>query len=506
MESLYLATRLMMVDLPGPTLDAATRAHLERYRFGGVCLFRRNIHTPRQVRKLAAEIRQVLGPEAWIAIDQEGGAVQRVLEFAVAPAPMALGAVGDPKTAEAVGAAVGRTLISLGINWNFAPSVDVNTNPQNPVIGDRSFGSNPKKVVRLALAWARGLERAGVMATVKHFPGHGDTHLDSHLDLPVVDKSLEELERTELYPFRKAVEASISSIMSAHIRFPALDKEHPATLSKKILTGYLRKMLGFKGIIVTDALDMQAITKNYAVGEAAAKSLQAGADMILSLGKPEVHVAQATAIQEALEKGKLSRERAQQSQHRLNEAAQRFPGSPRNYTAAQQKRDQTLMEQVALRSITPYRRPMRPRRSDRILVVSAGSTFEAGPYGETIAVKDFANLLKTRFAKVSQFVYDPKKAVEFTGKLEKAATQADYLLVVSVGRGGLDPQEAQLLKHAFTLGKRATHIALWNPYHILSLRKSAFVTYGFRAPTLKALVKVLGGVPARGRLPFKLRS
>ncbi len=505
MESLYLATSLMMVDIPGLTLDAATRAHLERYRFGGVCLFRKNIQNPVQVRKLVADIREVLGPQAWIAIDQEGGAVQRVLEFALAPAPMALGAVGDARTAEAVGAVVGRTLISLGINWNFAPSVDVNTNPKNPVIGDRSFGSDPKKVARLALAWARGLEHAGVMAAVKHFPGHGDTALDSHLDLPVVNKTLEELERTELYPFRKAVEANISSIMSAHIRFPSLDGQYPATLSEKILTRFLRKKLGFKGIIVTDALDMKAITKNYSIGEAAVKSLQAGADMILSLGQPQVHIAQATAIQQALENGSLSKKQASQSRLRLLEAAERFPGTARPYTQAQQKRDQTLMEQVALQSITAYRQPVRPRRSDQILVISAGSTFEAGPYGETLAVEDFARLLKTRFNRVSQFVYDPKTANDFGSELEKAAAKADYLLVVSVGRGTLSTQETQLLKHAFTLGKRATHIALWNPYHILSLRKPAFVTYGFRTPTLKALVRVLGGVRARGRLPFKLR-
>jgi len=505
MENLCLATSLMMVDIPGPTLDAATRAHLERHRFGGVCLFRKNIQNPAQVRKLAAEIRAVLGPQAWIAVDQEGGAVQRVLEFSLAPSPMALGAVGDAQVAEKVGAAVGRTLISLGINWNFAPSVDVNTNPENPVIGDRSFGSDPKKVARLALAWARGLEAAGVMATVKHFPGHGDTFLDSHLELPVVDKTLEELERTELYPFRKAVEAQISSIMSAHIRFPALDQEFPATLSEKILTGLLRKKLGFQGIIVTDALDMQAITKHYAIGEAAVKSLQAGADLILSLGKPEVHIAQATAIQQALENGALPQEQAHLSQQRLLEAAGRFPGQARPYPVAQQKRDQALMEQVALRSITAYRQPLRPRRSDRILVVSAGSTFEAGPYGEAVAVKDLTDLLKTRFAEVGQFVYDPKQADAFKSALEEAAAQADYLLVVSVGRGSLSEAETRLLKHAFTLGKRAAHIALWNPYHILSLRKPAFVTYGFRTPTLKALVKVLGGVRARGFLPFKLR-
>jgi beta-N-acetylhexosaminidase len=505
MESLYLATSLMMVDIPGPALDAATRAHLERYRFGGVCLFRKNIQNPAQVRRLVAEIREQLGPQAWIAIDQEGGAVQRVLEFSLAPSPMALGAMGDAKTTEAVGAAVGHTLISLGINWNFAPSMDVNTNPRNPVIGDRSFGSDPKKVARLALAWARGLEGAGVMAAVKHFPGHGDTALDSHLDLPVVNKPLEELERTELYPFRKAVDVSISSVMSAHIRFAALDPQYPATLSEKVLTGYLRKKLGFQGIIVTDALDMKAITQNYSLGESAVKSLQAGADLILSLGKPEVHIIQAAAIQQALQNGSLSAEQASLSQQRLLEAAGRFPGLVQPYSPVQQKRDQTLLEQVALRSITPYRKPLRPRRSDRILVVSAGSTFEAGPYGETLAVKDFTRLLQTRFARVSQLVYNPQKAEASTSELEKAAAKADFLLVVSVGRGSLSPQETRLLKQAFALGKRATHIALWNPYHILSLRKPAFVTYGFRTPTLNALVKVLGGVQAKGRLPFKLR-
>lgn len=145
MGNLYLATSLMMIDIPGPTLDAATRAHLERYRFGGVCLFRKNIQNPDQVRQLVAEIRAVLGPQAWIAIDQEGGAVQRVLELALAPSPMALGAVGEVKTTEAVGAAVGRALISLGINWNFAPSVDVNTNPQNPVSASAALAPTPRK-------------------------------------------------------------------------------------------------------------------------------------------------------------------------------------------------------------------------------------------------------------------------------------------------------------------------------------------------------------------------
>ncbi|WP_027881309.1 beta-N-acetylhexosaminidase [Meiothermus rufus] len=505
MDSLHLATGLMMVDLPGPSLDATTRAHLKRYRFAGVCLFRRNIQSPEQVRGLVADIRELLGEEAWIAIDQEGGAVQRVLEFAQAPAPMALGAVGDAGVARAVGAAVGRALAALGINWNFAPSLDVNTNPKNPVIGERSFGSDPKKVARLGLAWARGLEEAGVMGTAKHFPGHGDTVLDSHLDLPVVNKPLEELERLELYPFRKAVEAGIRSIMTAHILYPALDAQYPATLSEAILTRFLRDKLGFQGIIVTDALDMKAITKNYSIGEAAVRSLQAGADLILSLGGPEVQIAQARAIQQALEEGVLPPGQAQRSLQRLQEAAQHFPGQVRPYSPAQQRRDQALMDQVALQSITAYRQPPRPKPQDRILLVSAGQSYAGGPYGETLAVAELAHLLEARFALVHSWVYDRHKAGAEMSRLEEAALGADYVLVVSVSRDSLSPEEARLLRRAFALGKPAAHIALWNPYPILSLRQPAFLTYGFRTPTLKALVRVLAGAQARGRRPFRLR-
>lgn len=504
-KSQQTAARMMMVDIPGPTLEPETRAHLERYRFGGVCLFRRNIQGPAQVRRLTDDLRGALGPEMFIAVDQEGGAVQRVLELALAPAPMALGAVGADEIAEKVGEVVGRGLISLGINWDFAPSLDVNTDPRNPVIGDRSFGSDPKRVARLGLAWAKGLERAGVMASVKHFPGHGDTALDTHLDLPTVDKSLEELERTELYPFGRAAEAGVASVMSAHIVFPTLDPDHPATLSRPILTGLLRGGMKYSGIVITDALDMQAITKWYSVGEAAAKSVAAGADMILSLGKPEVHVVQLEALARALDKGEIPTRQAEESLQRLSQAARRFPSQPRPYRESQLAEDRALMDEVALRSITAYRKPVRPEAGQKVLIASAGSAFSGGPYGETLAVSDFAQLLKKHFPKVSQFVYDPKNAGEYFERLEKAAQNADFLLVVSVGRESLKEAEARLLRHAFGLGKPAVHVALWNPYHVLSLKQPAFVTYGFRLPTLEALVRVLGGAEARGKLPFKAR-
>ncbi|MER3554715.1 MAG: beta-N-acetylhexosaminidase, partial [Meiothermus sp.] len=343
----------MGVDIPAPELDDATRAHLAKYRFGSVCLFRKNIRDRHQLARLVAELRETLGPECLISIDQEGGAVQRTTDLPEAPSAMALGATDDPALAQAVGGAVGRSLIALGINWNFAPVLDVNTNPRNPVIGDRSFGSDPAKVAALGLAWARGLEAEGVMACVKHFPGHGDTHLDSHLDLPSVSKPRALLERLELYPFKKAVEAGISSIMSAHIVYPELDPDYPATLSSRILGELLRQEWGYDGLVVTDSMDMKAITQfSPDAGGAAVRAFAAGADLVLALGSRETQQAQAEALAKAIAEGTIPRARLEQSLERLARAARSFPGTPRPYSAQAESADRALMKEAARRSLT----------------------------------------------------------------------------------------------------------------------------------------------------------
>ncbi|MER3483715.1 MAG: beta-N-acetylhexosaminidase, partial [Meiothermus sp.] len=348
------AGQFLGIDIPGPHLDDETRSYLERYRFGGVCLFRKNVQSREQVARLVRDIREVLGPQAWISIDQEGGAVLRTEDLPAAPSAMALGAVDDPALAEAVGNAVGRGLVSMGVNWDYAPCLDVNIDPRNPVIGDRSFGGDPHRVAELGLAWARGLQRAGVIATAKHFPGHGDTYLDSHLALPRVDKPRTMLERVELYPFRKAVEAGIPAIMTAHIVYSQLDPLNPATLSKTILTGLLREEWGFGGVIVTDSMGMKAIADNFPDGQAAVRSVQAGADIVLALGSWETKLRQAEAVAKAVETGELSGPRVEESLARLQRLVQRFPGTPRVYPAEAERADFALMEEAARRSITTY--------------------------------------------------------------------------------------------------------------------------------------------------------
>ena len=274
---------LVMVDIPGKSLDAETAAFLREQNIRSVCLFRKNLGTEDEVRALVRDLIEVLGPQALIGVDQEGGAVVRATFLPQPPSAMALGASGDAARAEAVGAAVARGLKSLGINWNFAPVLDVNNNPANPVIGERSFSNDPVEVSRLAAAWMRGSLAEGVACCVKHFPGHGDTHVDSHHALPTVDKSRAELNALELVPF-KALASQAPAMMTAHIVYPQIDPDRPATLSPQLIGGILRQDWGYDGVVITDALMMKAEAERFGYAKSAVMAIEAGADMVLAQG------------------------------------------------------------------------------------------------------------------------------------------------------------------------------------------------------------------------------
>ncbi|UFS58989.1 glycoside hydrolase family 3 N-terminal domain-containing protein [Subtercola endophyticus] len=246
----------------------------------GVCLFGENIESLAQLRELTGDIHAA-NPAAVIAIDEEGGDVTRLFYDIGSPYPgnAVLGRIDDPARTEAVAAAVGAALAEAGVTLDFAPDVDVNSNPDNPVIGVRSFGASAEHVARHSAAWVRGLQSTGVAASAKHFPGHGDTATDSHRALPVVDASLEHLRSRELVPFVASIEAGVKTIMTSHILLPQLDPEHPATLSSAVL-GLLRHELGFTGVIVSDALDMAGASGTIGIPEAAARALGAGCDLL----------------------------------------------------------------------------------------------------------------------------------------------------------------------------------------------------------------------------------
>ncbi|WP_327288827.1 glycoside hydrolase family 3 protein [Streptomyces sp. NBC_01198] len=307
---------------------------------GAVALFARNIESPAQLAALTAQLRAVR-PDVLVAADEEGGDVTRLEARGGSsfPGNLALGAVDDVKLTRAVAAELGRRLAECGVNLNWAPSADVNSDPGNPVIGVRSFGAEPELVARNTAAYVEGLQSAGVAACVKHFPGHGDTATDSHHALPRIDVDLATLRSRELVPFRAALAAGSKVVMSAHILVPALDPDLPATLSPAVLTGLLRAPreqggLGYEGLIVTDGIEMQAIAATYGIERGTVMALAAGADAICvggGLADEQTVRALRDAIVNAVESGDLPRERLADAASRVRElaawAADRQPGA-----------------------------------------------------------------------------------------------------------------------------------------------------------------------------------
>src|SRR5580693_8178517 len=312
--------QLISVGFEGTTAPAELLARIAASEVGGVMLFRPNIVDPPQVASLVTALRAAAPAEAplLVSIDQEGGLVQRLRAPATVWPPMlAVGAAGDASRTTAVGRALGEELAALGVGWNFAPVLDVHTNPANPVIGNRAFGTTPEAVVAQALAFWRGLRGAGLVGCGKHFPGHGDTRADSHLDLPVVAHDLERLRRVELAPFAAAARAGMEALMTAHVVYPAIDPDRPATLSRRIATELLRGELGFRGVLVSDDLGMKAVADRYSIEELAVGAIEAGCDHLL-IREPEARQSAALeAIVRAAEARADFRARVEESAARV---------------------------------------------------------------------------------------------------------------------------------------------------------------------------------------------
>lgn len=276
------ARSLLLVGFTGTEVDPDLR-DLVRSGILGVILFGRNVESPAQVAALTADLKRTAAGSLLVAVDQEGGAVRRLRAgFSQVPSMRLVGAMRDAALAHRVGRLLGRELRAVGIDLDLAPVLDVDTNPDNPVIGARSFSSDPAWVSALGVALGRGLEWEGVGACAKHFPGHGDTLVDSHRGLPRLGHALPRLEAVELLPFRAWIQAGFGAIMTAHILFEAIDRERPATLSKAVISGLLRERLGYQGAVLTDDLEMRAIADHVGRGPAAVLAIEAGADVVLA--------------------------------------------------------------------------------------------------------------------------------------------------------------------------------------------------------------------------------
>ncbi|MBM7566575.1 beta-N-acetylhexosaminidase [Paenibacillus sacheonensis] len=318
---------MVIAGLDGTEASAQTKALIQQQHVGGFIFYKNNVTTPAGV---AAYVNQL---KAWnkanpspllISVDQEGGRVSRLPGLLKFPAARVIGDTGDVSYASAIGSALGQASKLMGFNVDFAPVLDINSNPDNPVIGDRSYGTTSKRVTDMGLAVMEAIQKKGVISVVKHFPGHGDTSVDSHLELPVVNKSLSQLKKFEWLPFQAAIKDGVDMVMVAHILFPSIDKAMPASLSKTIITDQLRGELGYRGVVITDDMTMGAIANHFGLAQAAVTTVKAGSDIILLAHGYEDAKTVLTALKQSIQKGGLTEKRIDESVIRILTMKQKY--------------------------------------------------------------------------------------------------------------------------------------------------------------------------------------
>ena len=502
------AHRHLMIDIASTRLTPDERHLLKNYQIGGICLFKRNVIDRYQLAEFTHELRELAGSQLLIAIDQEGGSVVRIMDTPHSPGTMALGAANQPDLTRKVAAATGRGLNAVGINIDFAPSVDVNNNPDNPVIGERAFGSDPQHVATHAVAFIQGLQTAGVAATAKHFPGHGDTSVDSHLALPKLTVSKERLDTVELTPFRAAIAANVACIMSYHGVIEAYDPKNPATLSKTIMTDLLRNQLEFSGVSFTDALEMQAIAALYSPAESVLRALMAGADMALydvHTGDVKTHVTILEALDKAFAVGQLNPEALARSATRLQELSLRYPARYQP-DAAWQADDTDIIATAAQQAIV-IQGAFTPLDKHKPVTIVTASNVTGGAASETMQTpaQAFIKALTEAGFTLNTIFYDKETLPDTTEQLRARVGKSEQLLFVSASRTRMSAQEAQLGTALAAQAQTYAHVALWNPYHAADLPDPAIITFGFRDASIQALISSLQTARSYGHLPIALR-
>ncbi|MGV8981725.1 beta-N-acetylhexosaminidase [Clostridium sp.] len=313
--------QMTIVGIEGYDLNENTKSLLQKYKVGGVILFANNVQETNQLLKLLNSLKSENLQNKiplFLSVDEEGGRVTRMpVEFEKFPTNKAIGKINDEALSYSIGGCIAYEIGSFGFNMDFAPVLDVNSNPNNPVIGNRSFGANASIVSSLGIQTMKGIQSQNIIPVVKHFPGHGDTSVDSHMGLPSVNNDLKRLKSFELKPFVEAIKNDADAVMIAHILLPKIDKENPSSMSKIIITDILRRELKFNGVIITDDMTMGAITKNYNISEAAVKSVKAGTDIVLVCHGYDNEIAVINALKNSVSKGEISEKSIDESVYRI---------------------------------------------------------------------------------------------------------------------------------------------------------------------------------------------
>lgn len=473
-----------------------------------------------------------------VSADLEAGVGMRFSDTTYWPWPMAVAAAGDPELARRQGEILGEEARAIGLNQVYAPVADVNVNPDNPVINVRSFGEDPEEVARYVSAFVRGVESRGVIATVKHFPGHGDTRIDSHRSLPVLEVSRERLEKIELVPFRAAIAAGVGAVMTAHLSVPSLDAEPapvrpggladnpytldpaeatrnatlPASLSPKITEGLLRGELGFRGIVVTDALDMGGIVDHFDHGEAAVRAILAGADEVLKSTDTDAAIA---SVKQAVQSGRISRDRLDLSVRRILDAkahaGEPLPDRERIFRVVDSPAHRAVAEEIARRSVTLVR-----ERAGALPLDRKAKLFELvfADADRTVGM-DLNRALKARMqGPVETALLDSRSNdAEISAALENAARADVVVLALFVrfqsGRGSiaLAPQLKAAAKKLLATGARVVAISFGSPYVLREVPELETYLCAWGAQTdmqVAAARALLGETAITGRLPITI--
>ncbi|WP_458126905.1 glycoside hydrolase family 3 N-terminal domain-containing protein [Paenibacillus sp. Z3-2] len=508
------------------TVNDGLKRTIHDQDLGGLILFDKNIVDVKQLTTFTHHLQREAGDiPLFLSIDQEGGVIKRIPGGTNLPGQMALGATGDTALAEAAGQLTGEELKALGLQINFAPVLDINSNPDNPIIGIRSFGSNADLVSGLGLATIQGLQQSGVMAAVKHFPGHGDTKVDSHLGMPVLTHNRERLDAVELKPFRAAIENGVEMIMTAHIAFPAIDNEHvtslkdgepvpiPATLSKKVLTGLLRGELGYEGLIISDAFTMNAIAEHFGENKSVERAVSAGVDIILM---PKDSATAHQSLVNAVNNGIIADETIHASVKRILEMKSKYGLFERSESLSHKlaqlngiigsKEHRAVERTIAERAVTVLnsREGVLPdpiKQGDRVVIVAAEQ--EQAKQLEKQLLQAANNLsLKTEISLVGQGK---------TNEMLQAISKANYVILASYQFRNVASQFGwsdyqTLINMMNKSNQRYTLLSLGNPYETIYLKdvRSGIAVYGKQEPNTSAGIKVLlGQLKPEGKLPVQ---
>ncbi|MFJ4519568.1 glycoside hydrolase family 3 protein [Streptomyces sp. NPDC088810] len=522
----HSATAPDQADIDANLKEIGVRTAAEliaKYRVGGIIYFTwaHNTRDPHQIADLSngiqrASLEQPRGLPVLIATDQEHGAVCRVGKPATLfPGAMAIGAGGSRSDARTLGRISGAELRAMGINQDYSPDADVNVNPANPVIGVRSFGADPDAVAELVAAEVRGYQAAGVAATAKHFPGHGDTAVDSHYGFPVITHSRELWEELDAVPFRAAIRAGIDSVMTAHIQFPALDGSgDPATLSRPILTGILRGELGYDGVVITDSLGMQGVRTKYGDDRVPVLALKAGVDQLLN--PPSLEVAW-NAVLKAVREGELTEARLDESILRILRLKARrglfddpwadpagvdgTVGTEAHLAKADRIAERTTTLLVNEDGTLPLDR----RRQRRLLVVGADPASPSGTTGPPTGVLAAA-LTELGFTATALSTGTAPSAAT-VDKAVTAARDADAVVVATYNVTATSTQRT-LVERLLGTGRPVIAVAVRNPYDVAQLPSvpACLATYCWTDVELRAAARVIAGrVAPRGKLPVPVQ-